>query len=49
LKRSRYGKRVFLAGLLGGVAMFMWTSLAHVVLPIGETGVQEIPGWGNPG
>jgi hypothetical protein len=35
-------KRVVLAGLLGGVAMFMWMSLAHVVLPLGETGVQEI-------
>jgi hypothetical protein len=28
--------------LLGGVAMFMWMSLAHVVLPLGEVGVQEI-------
>lgn len=35
-------KRVVLAGLLGGVAMFIWMSLAHVVLPLGETGVQEI-------
>jgi len=35
-------KRVVLAGLLGGVAMFMWMSLAHVVLPLGEVGVQEI-------
>ena len=35
-------KRVFLAGLLGGLAMFIWMSLAHVVLPLGETGVQEI-------
>jgi hypothetical protein len=35
-------KRIVLAGLLGGFAMFMWMSLAHVVLPIGETGVQEI-------
>ena len=35
-------KRVVLAGLLGGVAMFLWMSLAHVVLPLGETGVQEI-------
>src|SRR5689334_9442149 len=35
-------KRVVLAGLLGGVAMFFWMSLAHVVLPLGETGVQEI-------
>jgi len=35
-------KRIVLAGLLGGVAMFIWMSLAHVVLPLGETGVQEI-------
>jgi hypothetical protein len=35
-------KRVVLAGLLGGIAMFIWMSLAHVVLPLGETGVQEI-------
>lgn len=36
-------KRIFLAGLLGGIAMFVWTSVAHLVLPLGMTGVQEIP------
>jgi hypothetical protein len=36
-------KRVFLAGLLAGVAMFAWTSLAHMVLPLGDAGVKEIP------
>jgi hypothetical protein len=36
-------KRVFLAGLLGGIAMFAWTSLAHMVLPLGDTGIKEIP------
>jgi hypothetical protein len=35
--------RIFLAGLLGGIAMFIWTSLAHMALPLGETGVREIP------
>lgn len=35
-------KRTVLAGLAGGVAMFLWMSLAHVVLPLGQTGVQEI-------
>jgi hypothetical protein len=35
-------KRIVLAGLLGGISMFMWMSLAHVVLPLGETGVQEM-------
>ena len=36
-------KRVLLAGLLGGIAMFAWTSLAHMVLPLGEAGIKEIP------
>lgn len=35
--------RIFLAGLLGGIAMFIWTSIAHMALPLGETGVREIP------
>jgi hypothetical protein len=36
-------KRVLLAGLLGGIAMFAWTSLAHMVLPLGGAGIKEIP------
>jgi hypothetical protein len=36
-------KRVLLAGLLGGIAMFVWTSLAHMVLPLGAAGFKEIP------
>jgi hypothetical protein len=35
--------RTCLAGLLGGIAMFLWASLAHTVLPLGETGISEIP------
>lgn len=35
--------RIFLAGLLGGIAMFIWTSLAHMALPLGDTGVREMP------
>jgi hypothetical protein len=36
-------KRVLLAGLLGGIAMFIWSSVAHMALPLGEAGVKEIP------
>jgi hypothetical protein len=36
-------KRTLLAGVLGGIAMFVWTSIAHMVLPLGEAGVREIP------
>jgi hypothetical protein len=33
--------RIFLAGLLGAIAMFAWTSIAHIALPLGEAGVQN--------
>jgi hypothetical protein len=36
-------KRILLAGVLGGVAMFVWASIAHLVLPLGTTGIKEIP------
>jgi hypothetical protein len=36
-------KRVILAGILGGIAMFIWTSIAHMVLPLGEAGLKELP------
>ena len=36
-------KRILLAGVLGGVAMFIWTSIAHMALPLGEAGISEIP------
>jgi hypothetical protein len=36
-------KRVLLAAVLGGIAFFIWSSVAHVALPLGETGVKEIP------
>jgi len=33
--------RILLAGLLGAIAMFAWTSAAHMALPLGEAGVQN--------
>ncbi|MEY2512560.1 MAG: hypothetical protein QOE26_3323 [Verrucomicrobiota bacterium] len=33
--------KIFLAGVLGAVAMFVWTSVAHMALPLGEAGVQN--------
>ena len=35
--------RVLLAGILGGIVMFAWTSIAHMALPLGEAGITEIP------
>ena len=35
--------RILLAGILGGIVMFVWTSIAHMALPLGEAGIDEIP------
>ncbi len=35
--------RILLAGILGGIVMFVWTSIAHMALPLGEAGINEIP------
>jgi hypothetical protein len=35
--------KILLAGILGGIVMFVWTSLAHMALPLGEAGIREIP------
>jgi len=35
--------KILLAGILGGIVMFIWTSVAHMALPLGEAGIREIP------
>jgi hypothetical protein len=35
--------RKLLAGILGGLAFFAWSSIAHMALPLGKTGVNEVP------
>jgi hypothetical protein len=34
--------RILLAGILGGVVMFIWSFVAHEVLPIGEMGIKQM-------
>src|SRR5438128_10291577 len=33
--------KILLAGILGGIVMFIWTSIAHMALPLGEAGIRE--------
>jgi hypothetical protein len=33
--------RAFLAAILGGIAMFIWSFIAHDLLPLGEMGMRE--------
>ena len=35
--------KILFAGILGGIVMFVWTSIAHMALPLGEAGIREIP------
>jgi hypothetical protein len=35
--------RILFAGIIGGIVMFIWTSIAHTALPLGEAEISEIP------
>jgi hypothetical protein len=34
--------RIVIAGILGGVAMYIWSTIAHVATPLGEMGVSQL-------
>lgn len=36
-------KRILLAALLGGLAVFLWSFISHMVFQIGEAGVRTLP------
>ena len=36
-------KRIVIAGILGGLTLFLWLYLAHDVLGLGEIGIKELP------
>jgi len=36
-------KKVLLPGILGGLLVFVWSAIAHMVLPIGQMGLKTIP------
>jgi len=35
--------RVLIAGILGGIAMYIWSTIAHVALPLGQVGFSQMP------
>jgi len=43
IAKGMFMTRIFLAALFGGIAMFIWTSIAHMALPLGEASIREIP------
>jgi hypothetical protein len=35
--------RILLAGIVGGIVMFVWSAISHMVLQIGEAGISTLP------
>ena len=35
--------RILIAGVLGGIAMFIWATIAHVATPLATAGLQPLP------
>ena len=35
--------RILLAGLVGGVVMFIWATIAHVATPLASEGLKQLP------
>jgi len=31
--------RILIAGLVGGIVVFIWSAFSHMVLPLGEAGL----------
>ncbi|HTR64694.1 MAG TPA: hypothetical protein VMH85_02895 [Terriglobales bacterium] len=36
-------KRILIAGIVGGIVLFLWGGLSHMVVGLGEVGVQNLP------
>jgi hypothetical protein len=35
--------RIIIAGILGGIAMFVWSTIAHMATPLGAIGISQMP------
>ncbi len=35
-------RRLLLTGALGGLAIFLWSAIAHMALPLGEAGIKQV-------
>jgi hypothetical protein len=38
------GARILVAGIIGGIVLFAWGAVSHMLLPLGEMGVKSLPG-----
>jgi hypothetical protein len=36
-------KRILIGGIVGGIVVFVWGAISHLVLPTGKMGIKQIP------
>ena len=36
-------KKIIIAGIVGGIVMFLWGAICHMVLPVGSMGLKHLP------
>lgn len=36
-------KKILLGGVVGGIVIFVWSAISHIVLPLGEVGIKDLP------
>jgi hypothetical protein len=36
-------KRILIGGIVGGIVVFVWGAISHMVLPTGKMGIKQIP------
>ncbi len=36
-------KKVLVGGVVGGIVLFVWGAVSHMVLPLGGVGIKEMP------
>ena len=41
-------KRIVIAAVVGGLAMFIWSAVSHMATPLGEAGLQSMPPANEP-
>ena len=41
-------KRIVIAALVGGLAMFIWGAVSHMATPLGEAGFKTMPAASEP-
>jgi hypothetical protein len=43
IEEAKMNAKTWIAGLAGGVVLFVWGSITHMLTPLGEMGIKSVP------